>query len=74
MSVVICATAKCLVYMYRAVLRCLAFLFICFVRASLNGHLAYAAAVSRVTQHHNQLAVHTGLACHRSFIVHADLV
>ena len=74
MIVVVYTTAKCLVYMYHAVLRCLAFLFIWFVCASLYGRLARAAAVSGVTQRRIQLAVHTALACRRSFIAHAGLV
>ena len=75
MVVVICTTAKCLVYMCHAVLRCLAFLFICFVCASLYGRLAHAAAVSRarVTQRRIQLAVRTVLAYYCSFIAHAGL-
>ena len=45
MTVVVCTIANCLVYMYCAVLRCLAFLFICLC-ASLYGRLAHAATVS----------------------------
>ena len=78
MIVAIRTTAKCLVYTGHTVLRCLAFLFICFVCASLYGHLAHAAAVSRVMQCRIQpasfVAVQTALVCRRSFIAHAGLV